>query len=374
MDFDQMADGVFKAVQGHIEKAIAPLQARIKELETAQPAKGSDGVSVTTAMIDNEGQLVITLSNGSTQKCGKVIAKDPDPVEVTLEDIRLAIKPEPEFMREMVSDYLAENPPVVEKGADGKDGIDGKNGADGKDGRDGIDGEPGKDGKDGVDGKDGTDGKDGRDADPVEVTEEDIIRALKADPAFMRSIVADYLKDNPPQPGKDGRDGRDGIDGEKGADGKDGVGLTGAMIDKNNELIVTLSDGKLQRCGVAVGRDGKDGKDGKDGVDLTDVDFEYDGERCISVKAKDGQVVKHYEMPIVIDRGYWRDGLTAKAGEAYTHDGSLWIAQKQTAAKPSTQAKGEWRLAVRKGRDGKAGKDGRLLEEKPVSLPSVGDK
>lgn len=228
----------------------------------------------------------------------------------------------------------------------------------------GPQGEPGKDGKD---------GKDGADADPIEISQDDVLRALKSDPDFLREIVADYLKENPPKPGKDGRDGKDGIDGQKGADGKDGadgIGATGAMIDANGELIITLSNGTLQRCGVVVGRDGSPGRDG---ADLSDVDFEYDGERGITVKAKGGQVVRRYEMPVVIDKGYWRDGLSAKAGDAYTHDGSLWIALRETSTKPGVGSKSDWRLAVRKGRDGKPGKDGRLIEDKPVSVGGGSD-
>lgn len=223
-------------------------------------------------------------------------------------------------------------------------------------------------GKDGADGRDGADGVNGKDAEPAEIDHDDVVKALKADPEFMREIVTDYLKDNPPPAGKDGRDGvdgRDGKDGEKGADGKDGTGATGAMIDKGGELIITLSDGTLQRCGVVVG---KDGENGRDGADLSDVEFEYDGERGITVKAKGGQVVKTYQMPVIIDKGYWRDGCAAEAGDTYTHDGSLWIARKATTARPSTQAKDEWRLAARKGRDGKPGRDGVVKESRPIDL------
>jgi hypothetical protein len=53
----------------------------------------------------------------------------------------------------------------------------------------------------------------------------------------------------------------------------------------------------------------------------------------------------------VIDRGVWREGQY-KAGDAVTWAGSLWIAQKDTDAKPDS---GDgWRLSVKRGRDGKA--------------------
>ena len=51
-------------------------------------------------------------------------------------------------------------------------------------------------------------------------------------------------------------------------------------------------------------------------------------------------------------RGYWRDGLAVKKGDATTNDGSLWIAVRDTDETPSA-ASPDWCLAARKGRDGK---------------------
>src|SRR5690554_3992689 len=263
MDFEKMAEGVFKAVQDRISAALAPISERLKALEERQPEKGEKG----------------------------------------------------------------DAGPQGEKGEQGPQG------------------EPGKD------------------ADPVEVSHEDIIAAIKSDPEFMREVVSDYYRDNPPPKGEKGEKGDPGEKGEQGMRGEKGdpgIGATGAMIDKTGELIVTLSNGQLQRCGIVVG---KDGKDGKDGSDLSDIDIDYDGERTISIKANNGEVAKRYRMPIVIDKGYWRDGCVAEKGDSYTHDGSLWIALKDTTARPSSQAKEDWRLAARKGRDGKAGRDGRAIND-----------
>ncbi|HVI57731.1 MAG TPA: hypothetical protein VM619_02505 [Luteimonas sp.] len=49
-------------------------------------------------------------------------------------------------------------------------------------------------------------------------------------------------------------------------------------------------------------------------------------------------------------RGYWRDGLKAKRGDTYTHDGSLWWAVRGTEDKPCHES-ADWQVAVRKGRD-----------------------
>ena len=49
-------------------------------------------------------------------------------------------------------------------------------------------------------------------------------------------------------------------------------------------------------------------------------------------------------------RGYWRHGMTAKRGDAYTEGGSLWWAVRNTSEKPCSEST-DWQLAARKGRD-----------------------
>lgn len=49
-------------------------------------------------------------------------------------------------------------------------------------------------------------------------------------------------------------------------------------------------------------------------------------------------------------RGYWRDGVSAKRGDAYTHNGSVWWAARNTTEKPCNESF-DWQVAVRKGRD-----------------------
>jgi hypothetical protein len=51
-------------------------------------------------------------------------------------------------------------------------------------------------------------------------------------------------------------------------------------------------------------------------------------------------------------RGYWQEGVKAKRGDAYTHNGSLWWAVRNTADKPCNESV-DWQVAVRKGRDAK---------------------
>lgn len=107
-----------------------------------------------------------------------------------------------------------------------------------KEPKNGIDGKPGKDGRDGVDGKNGVDGKDG----------------------------------------VNGKDGKDGKPGKDGIDGVDGVGIYDVEINKDGELIITLTNGKKINCGKVKGKDGI----GYAGVSVTDAKI-IDGELVITL-------------------------------------------------------------------------------------------
>lgn len=52
-------------------------------------------------------------------------------------------------------------------------------------------------------------------------------------------------------------------------------------------------------------------------------------------------------------RGYWRQGMEAKRGDAVTESGSLWIAIRSTDEKPGHNPGSDWSLAARKGQDAK---------------------
>ncbi len=86
----------------------------------ANGKNGKDGVGIANVVINDNGELVVTLTNGKTINLGNVI------------------------------------------GTNGKDGLNGTNGTDGKDGVDGADGKDGVDGTDGKDGIDGANGADGK--------------------------------------------------------------------------------------------------------------------------------------------------------------------------------------------------------------------
>lgn len=230
-------------------------------------------------------------------------------------------------------------PEKGEPGKDGRDGVDGKDGSPGKDGRDGVDGKVGAPGERGTDGKDGRDGVDGKDGVPG--------------------------RDGPA-----GKDGRDGIDGKEGAAGRDGVDGKSVTVDDvlphfhqtfdkwaldferraqdiHTRLLASFEKPK-------DGRDGVNGKDGTDGLGFDDIDITHDGERGFTIAVVRGERRKEFtfQIPVVLERGVFKTGHEYERGDGVTADGSYWIAQKNApSGKPGHSP--DWRLAVKKGRDGK---------------------
>lgn len=227
----------------------------------------------------------------------------------------------------------------------------------------------------------GEKGDPGKDADPVDlealadlvlakllVSERlDTLADLKAAEA-----VALYIEEHPIRDGQDGLPGRDGERGEKGApgaNGRDGLDVKDLFRADGGRLMAVMSDGSTKDLGVFVGKDGAPGAPGKDGADFTDAELDYDGERGLIIRGKGSEIVKR--MPIPIDRGYWREGMKAEKGDVLTHDGSAWIALKDTDTKPCRESSADWRMMARKGRDGAPGPAGK--EYRPPEPVKLGD-
>lgn len=251
--------------------------------------------------------------------------------------------------------------PAGERGPQGEAGQAGERGADGAPGEKGAQGERGEPGKD---------------AEPIDMAEV-IAQVLAGDElkTIVSLEVAAAIATVKAEPGKDGRDGKDGVDGARGekgdvgASGKDGAGIGDLLIDRDGCLIATMTDGRTKNLGVVLG---KDGAPGRDGADFSDASIDYDGERTITIRGNGGEITKR--VPVPIDRGYWADGSRAEKGDVFTENGCVWIALRETKAKPSHENKEDWRLMVRKGRDGVDGRNGRDLgPAPPVKLSGAGD-
>lgn len=336
-----------------LDDAIRPIESRLAAIE-ARPAP-KDGVGVKGTIRDHAGCLVFTLTDGNTMSAGEV--KDGAPGRDA----------DPEMVRKVVDEAIAERPAPK-------------------------------------------DGENGKDADPqavaallkaeigprIEALQVSIDRieaaAAAAEPvshrgdsrvaepeALREAVVAEVARvvaELPPA--KDGTPGEPGPAGKDGADGKDGVGMAGLVIDRDDNLVATLSNGSTVKLGCVVGRDGKDGAPGRDGFGFDDLSVEHDGERGLQFCFARGDQIKVFPivLPAHIDRGVWRDGEYAK-GDVVSYAGSMFVAQCDTSAKPEDGST-HWRLAVKRGRDGKdgapgkkgdpgpKGKDGTYLSERPL--------
>ena len=95
-------------------------------------------------------------------------------------------------------------------------------------------------------------------------------------------------------------------------------------------------------------------KDGRDGFSLDDLQIEQRDERTTVLRFVRGELVREHVLRLghPLDQGVFREGTAYLRGDGVTFGGSWWIAQKDApAGKPGMSA--DWRLAVKKGRDGK---------------------
>lgn len=192
------------------------------------------------------------------------------------------------------------------------------------------------------------------------IIEEHVTKAVE--PLNARIAELEARKPEKGEPGEKGEKGdagergADGKDGRDGSDGKDGAGIIDGFVSRGGHLIATLSDGTTRDFGEIVGKDGTPGKDGRDGFGFDDMDAcVLDDDRTIELSFRRGDEEKcfTFKWPTVIYRGVWHEGAFS-AGDAVTWGGSVWIAEKDTNAKPDAADSG-WKLAVKKGRDGKHG-------------------
>lgn len=144
-----------------------------------------------------------------------------------------------------------------------------------------------------------------------------------------------------------------------GEPGKDAINIKGFLIDRAGHLRCIMQDGTDHDLGLVVGKDGEPGKRGNDGLGFDDLDVKVlDDDRTIEMSFRRGEDERVFtaKWPTVIDRGVFKEKQEYAAGDGVTWGGSYWIAQRDTSDKPDMPNSG-WRLAVKKGRDGKnAGK------------------
>ena len=439
-DGELFGEQMVEVVKGYFEREVSPLLAQISSLKdevatlkqgmgtgldeqavrslvaAAQLAAGKDAVGLAGALIDRAGNLVVTLSDGTTRELGQVTGRDacpdlmrsmvanavtaavealPAPVDgkdADPEAIRLLVNEEvaravealpaptdgkdadPEAIRLMVADAVAAAVGALPAPADGKD-------ADPDVIRQIVSEEVAR----AVEALPAP--LDGKDVDPAVVrllVGEEVARAVEAlpaprdgkdaDPETIQQMVSDAFAQVPiPRDGKDvdPTEIRAMIDEAVAGlpSPRDGVGLAGALIDRSGALVVTLSDGTTRELGPVVGKDADmpailtaietavgnlpKATDGIDGFGFDDLTVEQSGERSFVFRFAQGERVKEFafDLPVILDRGVFKEGQPYEQGDGVTWGGSFWIAQRNTAAKPGEGD--DWRLAVKRGRDGR---------------------
>lgn len=114
-----------------------------------------------------------------------------------------------------------------------------------------------------------------------------------------------------------------------------------------------------------AGPPGTNGRDGVDGLGFDDITAVQDADRHLTIKAVRGDRVKSLgtmNIPAAIYRDVWMDGVSYDHGDMVTWAGSTWHCNESTTSKPGESK--AWTLMVKRGRDGKDGKDA-------VTLPVV---
>jgi hypothetical protein len=215
----------------------------------------------------------------------------------------------------------------------------------------------------------------------------------------------------PSPPGQDGKDGMPGPQGEKGEKGDKGdpdltlasdvnelSDSTRSLFDTCRELRDRLEklEGRpdlelaftkeislvRERIGILevraqvpgppgpAGRDGLNGKDGVDGFSLKDFSVELDADRTMVLSFADGTLKKSWpiRLPFMRQEGVYIDGKSYSVGDVVTWGGSQWHCNEDTTTKPGDGSKA-WTLIVKRGKDGRDGKDAQTLPVVSVGRP-----
>lgn len=282
--------------------------------------------------------------------------------------------------------------PVPKDGINGKDGAPGERGETGMQGPAGERGEPGEKGERGISGEPGLDGKDGmpgergEKGDPGEQglkgdSGERGLHGEKGEPGLNGKDGApgqDGLKGVPGSRGERGEKGESGIDGKNGAPGDRGekgdIGLTGkdGLDAIQIEILPAINldksypRGTYARHAGGVMRAYQDTEgmrgwevawNGADGPPV--IEWKDDRMMVYRQTMTDGQEVVHErKFPVPIYRDVWVEGKSYEMGDMATWGGSVWICVVETSIeKPGTGK--EWRLAVKRGAEGKPGLPGK---------------
>ncbi len=86
---------------------------------------------------------------------------------------------------------------------------------------------------------------------------------------------------------------------------------------------------------------------------------EASGRQKNANEALQNQIKFLMEQPSLEYFGVYEHGQNYKRNSLVTHEGSLWIAKSNTGSAPGNPGGSQWKMCVKRGRDGKDGKDAR---------------
>jgi hypothetical protein len=102
------------------------------------------------------------------------------------------------------------------------------------------------------------------------------------------------------------------------------------------------------------------GPRGPDGLGFDDLQVLHDGERGFTFRFSRADQIKEFafKIPVVLDRGVYKEerAQAYEKADGVTFSGSFWIAQKDAPEGKPQDGSRDWRLAVKRGRNGADGK------------------
>lgn len=410
IEIERMTAEIAPVIRGFVAKALSPIVDRLAALEAREPIRGEkgdpgpagetvigpQGRSVGELLINSDGFLVSTFSDGSIKSVGKVVGtngtngKPGDPgkdadvsrldaleAEITetkeliietrdsvgvADQIEDALKAYAPKIAASVAAVKSAFPDAVRPLHETIDAIAIRLAA--------LESKAPEPGPKGDPGNAAPPPTDAQVADAVS----EYLSANPA-PAGPEGPVGPAGKDGQPGAqgikGIDGTPGPEGLRGLPGEPGREGRGIAELLIDSAGALVATFTDGAVKSVGPVQGKDGKDGIDGKSvegpagkdgarGLGFDDfVETIEDGGRVQVRRYGSGERVKEFrhKTAVIIYRGVFVEGRKYEPGDTVTWGGSLWHCNSETGEKPGETSKA-WTLATKRGRDGKDGKDG----------------
>ena len=269
---------------------------------------GADGIGVKKSEINSLGELVITYTNNLTENLGAVVGAKGDKGEQGLQGVK-GDKGDTGLNGTNGTDGVGINDIEISTG--GNLVITLTNGTSLNLGNiKGAKGDKGDAGINGTDGIDGTNGADGVGVASSEINAlgELVITYSDGNTVNLGKVVGNDgakgeqglqgVKGDKGDKGDAGINGTDGIDGTNGVDG---VGITDVTINADNELVLSFSNGNVINLGNIKGAkgdkgdtglkgaDGINGANGVDGVGIQNVDVSADG--ALTVTLTNGTVL-----------------------------------------------------------------------------------